>query len=271
VDVQEVECQLGADGFPSGQYSVTLTIHNNSGQTANLLLFPTLGTFMYLNPPLLSGQSITRKVVVSGMPGDVVSLPIGLYDGTVNCCGVKAEFELPPCNCALVRELQVTEIDDGDPNTYTYSVSFTLHNISLNPSFTATWLFLIPPSGANYSFSPTVVNVFPLLAGGQTNIGPLTLTFSSPPPPNWRVQVPISIHNANLAICCDTILWIKGPLSGVQSCTPDLNGDGQVDGADLGMLLSAWGSTAGGCADLNNDGIVDGSDLGILLAAWGSW
>jgi hypothetical protein len=47
----------------------------------------------------------------------------------------------------------------------------------------------------------------------------------------------------------------------------DLNGDGVVNGADLGLLLSAWGS--GGLGDLDGSGTVDGSDLGLLLAAWG--
>ncbi|HMN96569.1 MAG TPA: hypothetical protein PKC43_09140 [Phycisphaerales bacterium] len=46
----------------------------------------------------------------------------------------------------------------------------------------------------------------------------------------------------------------------------DLNGDGIVDGADFGILLSAWGTSGPG--DLNGDGIVDGADAGILLAAW---
>jgi hypothetical protein len=45
----------------------------------------------------------------------------------------------------------------------------------------------------------------------------------------------------------------------------DLNGDGVVNGADLGMLLAAWGTPAG---DLNGDGTTDGADLGVLLAAW---
>jgi hypothetical protein len=47
----------------------------------------------------------------------------------------------------------------------------------------------------------------------------------------------------------------------------DLNCDGAVDGADLGLFLSAWG-LEGDPADLNADGIVDGGDLGILLGEW---
>lgn len=49
--------------------------------------------------------------------------------------------------------------------------------------------------------------------------------------------------------------------------SPDLNGDGVVDGADLGILLAAWG-VGPSPADLNEDGVVDGSDLGLLLGAW---
>jgi len=54
-------------------------------------------------------------------------------------------------------------------------------------------------------------------------------------------------------------------------CAADLNGDGIVDGGDLGMLLSEFGPCDDDCvADLNGDGIVDGADLGQLLANWGS-
>jgi len=51
------------------------------------------------------------------------------------------------------------------------------------------------------------------------------------------------------------------------SCFADLTGDGVVNGADLGELLSQWDTN--GSADLNNDNTVDGADLGFLLASWG--
>jgi hypothetical protein len=51
------------------------------------------------------------------------------------------------------------------------------------------------------------------------------------------------------------------------ACPADLDGDGLVDGADLGGLLSGWG--APGAADIDGSGAVDGSDLGIMLSAWG--
>jgi len=48
----------------------------------------------------------------------------------------------------------------------------------------------------------------------------------------------------------------------------DLNGDGRVDGNDLGTLLGSWGSF--GVGDLDFNGVVDGGDLGILLGEWTS-
>lgn len=56
--------------------------------------------------------------------------------------------------------------------------------------------------------------------------------------------------------------------SPAQPVAGDLDGDGTVNGADLGILLSVWG-TNDPSGDLDNDCDVDGADLGVLLAAWG--
>jgi hypothetical protein len=53
-------------------------------------------------------------------------------------------------------------------------------------------------------------------------------------------------------------------------CPGDLVPDGDVNGADLGVLLGAWGPCPKGCvADIDGNGIVDAADLAILLGAWG--
>jgi len=54
-------------------------------------------------------------------------------------------------------------------------------------------------------------------------------------------------------------------------CPADFTGNGEVDGADLGILVAFWGPcrSADCPADLNHDGIVNGSDLGLLLGWWG--
>ena len=47
-----------------------------------------------------------------------------------------------------------------------------------------------------------------------------------------------------------------------------LNGDGEVSGADVGLLLSLWGTSNPVCGDLDGDGDVRAADLGILLSNW---
>lgn len=53
-----------------------------------------------------------------------------------------------------------------------------------------------------------------------------------------------------------------------QLCPADTNGDGTVDGADIGYLLSKW-NTNDAAADIDDSGLVDGADIGLLIAAWG--
>ncbi|MBW7905574.1 MAG: S8 family serine peptidase [Phycisphaerae bacterium] len=52
-------------------------------------------------------------------------------------------------------------------------------------------------------------------------------------------------------------------------CPGDLDGDGDVDQSDLGILLADFGCAADCAGDLDGDGDVDQGDLGILLANYG--
>ena len=69
------------------------------------------------------------------------------------------------------------------------------------------------------------------------------------------------------------LLYSEGPgcLSG---CFADLDDSDQVDSADLGLLISAWGGCSDDpknpcCADLDGSGSVDAADLGLMIGAWG--
>ena len=53
----------------------------------------------------------------------------------------------------------------------------------------------------------------------------------------------------------------------IGGCPADLDGDGVVGGADLGLLFVAWSGS--GPADLDGDGVVGGADLGLLFVQWG--
>jgi uncharacterized membrane protein len=87
-----------------------------------------------------------------------------------------------------------------------------------------------------------------------------------------------TLHAASSISTDGTIIvgWGQGPDGFTQAWRAvlphdllgDLNGDGVVDGADLGMLLGAWDSSDP-AADLDGSGLVDGADLGLLLANWG--
>jgi hypothetical protein len=58
---------------------------------------------------------------------------------------------------------------------------------------------------------------------------------------------------------------------GIRSTPGDLNGDGCVDQADLGILVTDWGCTGEECpGDCDGDGDTDHADLGVLLGNWGA-
>ncbi|MFO0828107.1 MAG: kelch repeat-containing protein [Phycisphaerales bacterium] len=61
----------------------------------------------------------------------------------------------------------------------------------------------------------------------------------------------------------EAMLWS----SARRTIVGDLDGDGHVGGADIALLLGAWG-TSDQAADLNGNGIVDAADLAVLLGAW---
>ncbi len=65
--------------------------------------------------------------------------------------------------------------------------------------------------------------------------------------------------------------WSDNGSNTVCDCAGDLNLDGAVNGADLGLMLSSWGACGGNCPyDLNADGVINGADLGLLLSSWGA-
>ncbi|MEE2681589.1 MAG: PHB depolymerase family esterase [Planctomycetota bacterium] len=72
-----------------------------------------------------------------------------------------------------------------------------------------------------------------------------------------------------------TVIWdfvSQYSLEGLIDCggdalTADFNGDGAVNGVDLGQLLGSW-SSSNAPYDLDGSGKVDGGDLAIVLGAW---
>ncbi len=58
------------------------------------------------------------------------------------------------------------------------------------------------------------------------------------------------------------------PMGAVAPCPGDINGDGLVDTADLGLLIAVFGEAppSVAAADINEDGVADTADLGLLIS-----
>jgi hypothetical protein len=80
---------------------------------------------------------------------------------------------------------------------------------------------------------------------------------------------------------------LLGSWGSCPGCITDLNGDGVVNGAELGILLGNWTGTPQSSSsssasqssssssarlrgDITGDGVVNGADLGVLLGQWGT-
>jgi hypothetical protein len=92
----------------------------------------------------------------------------------------------------------------------------------------------------------------------------------------WRGVVPAQANGASVQYWVTAVDFSgntgTGPTRAFnEAARPgDLDGNGVVNGADLGLLLAAWGTCGTPCpGDLDGNGVVNGADLGLLLAAWG--
>lgn len=56
----------------------------------------------------------------------------------------------------------------------------------------------------------------------------------------------------------------------VQACAEDLDGDGEVGGGDVSLLLLSFGSCTGCVEDFDGDGEVGAADLSLLLLSFGA-
>ncbi|MFO0839201.1 MAG: M12 family metallo-peptidase [Phycisphaerae bacterium] len=74
------------------------------------------------------------------------------------------------------------------------------------------------------------------------------------------------VYSVRVFNTCGSVVSADATLTVNTGPQGDLNGDGSVNEADLGILLGAWQSGPGG--DIDGDGNTTEADLGILLANW---
>ena len=78
----------------------------------------------------------------------------------------------------------------------------------------------------------------------------------------------MSFPRALLSVAAAAAVTVASLTSNAQGqCAGDMNGDHQVNGMDLAVLLSQWDTN--GTADIDNSGAVNGGDLALLLGQWG--
>lgn len=117
-----------------------------------------------------------------------------------------------------------------------------------------------PGSGITYSLylDPTIGSPEPAFPQAQFSVGAVN-----------AIPTALSLSNGG-GFTTDEIrvgLTWQGVLPAPPQCVGDLNSNGTVDGADLGVLLGNWGLPGG---DVDGDGTTNGADLGILLSLWGA-
>ncbi len=106
---------------------------------------------------------------------------------------------------------------------------------------------------------------------GRTHDWNLTGVATGSTPCHVTLELPAGLSAGTWSLEVVTNGIASAPVPFVVSaagCPADLNADGAVNGADLGLLLANWNGA--GVGDLDGSGAVDGGDLGILLAGWGA-
>lgn len=100
-------------------------------------------------------------------------------------------------------------------------------------------------------------DLLPLMAKAPGSVG-----FTPPLGPGlyalWIMELDTSeAHSYEFQLCVES------------DCLGDGTGDDMVDGTDLAIVLSLWGTTGAQTGDLDGNGTIDGGDLALLLANWG--
>ena len=78
------------------------------------------------------------------------------------------------------------------------------------------------------------------------------------------------MNAAGIIPCAAALMFAPLNQQANAQCLADVNHDHIVDGTDLTVILSTWGTNGGSAGgDINGDGTVNGIDLTFILSGWG--
>ena len=150
--------------------------------------------------------------------------------------------------------------DEGDIVTYTFTVTNTG-----TTTLTNVWIDDPRPGLVLGALSDNAGDGVDVLAPGATEVAIGTYPITQEEAEGFMVDnTGVAYGDAPNGETVHDVspVWVHLPGN------PDLNGDGRVDAADAGILISHWGQADVGNADLNNDGMVDAGDAAIFMAAF---
>ena len=264
---EEVLCDLD----PSGNYTLTFDLTNDSGQdVAYILVLPDAGFsvvpfgIITLPSPLLDGDTTQVSITFTGgIPGDELCFTMSL--NTVDfeeCCSITHCITVPDCDCAQVHDEIVECSPDGIADCFTYT--FDVDNLTGGDIF---YSFFVPISPAGITIDTGNIDSSrwdypPMLSYGTQTV---TLTICGAVA-GEEVCFLMTMHDASLEECCSIEVCVIAPeCANGNPCPVDLNNDGNVDFFDISTFLAAF-SAQDPIADINNDGAWNFFDVSTFLS-----
>jgi hypothetical protein len=239
--------ELGsADAAPRG---AEITLQNDSltdGGNAVLqfgFINDEIGAARYVIDPNLFPIQIKKVQIYwqSGLSNGTQSLQdaINIYTGNFN----------------LIANLEGPVLTDGSLNEFDLSAL----NIVINSPTTLT-------VGLQFFDAPNGDGLKPTLATDDNGCQSGLSVVFTPGPDIW-------FNLCAFGVSGDLVIrTIIDPMGSIIPCPGDINDDGVVDTADLGLLLAVFGQAPPSLpeADINGDGVTDTADLGLLLSVFGT-
>ncbi|MFM1822995.1 MAG: hypothetical protein RI967_1261 [Planctomycetota bacterium] len=228
---------------------------------------------------LLAPAAILATLAAPAFAGDAIATlhcrsstgatTVGVRPGGTFAVRVELESELPIAyNSAVFRlvlsreGLAIGDYAWGAPFETGGATDFSLLGVELPATIDADTL-----AGPTYPAETVDIEFANFLVTGEAEPGAVVeveLAVPAKTAPGetfFVVAVPDTFAFGFLEIPteAETVLTVRTTFS------PDFDGDGQVNAADLAIYLGLWGSPDG---DLNGDGLSNSADLAILLGNW---
>jgi hypothetical protein len=262
----------------TGCYLYTFTITNQSGVTAQYVLFPSNNITPHIinlgSGGLPNGASTTVTIKICNvMPGQHFCFNVILADAQVQeCCAREHCVDIPDCTCYQTPTCQATFVPNPGGTATNFNVQFTLQNLTPD---VVEHMFIFPPSSpCSGTATPDYIDLPTLPPFATTGPIRVNVAMNCMPPEGSTICIRISIHNQRLQECCSKekcfVVHYPPP---PPSCPADCDFNGHVNIDDLFAIIAAWGPCPPPptiCwADINHDGFVGIDDLFAVIQSWG--